>query len=321
MKIAILGGSGFIGTHLCSALNEVKLDFSIYDKVVSKKFDRKCVVGNILDKESLLDFIEYNSVIINLAAEHHDNVFPSSLYYSTNVSGAEHVCDVARSKNVRMIIFTSSVAVYGQVNKCVDETFEPNPSTDYGRSKLQAELIYKKWHLEDPLNRTLVIIRPTVVFGEGNRGNVYNLLNQIILNKFLLIGNGKNFKSLAYVINLVYFILSALNISKGIHIFNYVDKPDYTINQFVNDIYKIIGRNSKFRIRCPFYIGLFFGYIFDFLNLFFKINSPISSRRIKKFCSTSLFSSVKVNHFYCPPYSLYNGLNKTILYEFGEKLK
>ena len=58
-----------------------------------------------------------------------------------------------------------------------------------------AENIYKDWFNEDPSKRTLIIIRPTVIFGEGNRGNVYNLLNQINSKKFAMFGNGKNKKS------------------------------------------------------------------------------------------------------------------------------
>ena len=53
------------------------------------------------------------------------------------------------------------------------------------------KIFYKDWFNEDPSNRTLIIIRPTVIFGEGNRGNVYNLLNQINSKKFAMFGNGK----------------------------------------------------------------------------------------------------------------------------------
>lgn len=321
MKIALIGGSGFIGSHLCSVFQDFKIDFSIYDKLKSKNLNHKCIVGDILDMERLTNFIEDDSIIINLAAEHQDNVRPRNLYYSTNVQGAVNICNVARVKNVRMIIFTSSVAVYGFSNICVDESFDTKPSTDYGISKLQAEFIYKEWQLEDPLNRVLVIIRPTVVFGEGNRGNVYKLFKQIVSKKFIFIGNGRNIKSLAYVGNLVFFILYSLKINKGVHIFNYVDKPDYSIDQLVNEIYYNLGYKKAFILRIPFYIGVFIGYLFDFLNLFFKFNSSINSHRIKKFCSNSLFDSIYVKDHYSPLVSLSTALKKTISYEFPENIE
>ena len=58
--------------------------------------------------------------------------------------------------------------------------------------------------------RSLVIIRPTVIFGEGNRGNVYNLFRQIADRRFLMFGDGENKKSMAYVGNVAEFICHLL---------------------------------------------------------------------------------------------------------------
>ena len=84
---------------------------------------------------------------------------------------------------------------------------------------------------KDPQNRSLVIIRPTAVFGEENRGNVYNLLKQINSKNFIMIGNGKNKKSIAYVRNVADFIIFSTKLNSGIHIYNYIDKPDLTMNE------------------------------------------------------------------------------------------
>ena len=58
--------------------------------------------------------------------------------------------------------------------------------------------IIKDWYLENPNEKSVTIIRPTVIFGERNRGNVYNLMNHISSGKFIMAGNGKNKKSMAY---------------------------------------------------------------------------------------------------------------------------
>ena len=101
-----------------------------------------------------------------------------------NVRGAKNVCDAATKFGIDTIIFTSSVAVYGFTEANTDENGDINYFNDYGRTKFLAEEIYNEWLQEDAKNRTLIIIRPTVVFGEENRGNVYNLLNQISSNKW-----------------------------------------------------------------------------------------------------------------------------------------
>jgi nucleoside-diphosphate-sugar epimerase len=104
---------------------------------------------------------------------------------------------VAEEKGIKTIVFTSSVAIYGFAPLGTDESGEINYFNDYGRTKYEAELVYKAWYEKDPENRKLVIVRPTVVFDEQNRGNVYNLLRQIASGKFMMIGNGENRKSMA----------------------------------------------------------------------------------------------------------------------------
>ena len=81
---------------------------------------------------------------------------------------------------VKNIIFTSSVAVYGLNKKNPNEQRPTDPFNHYGKSKLKAEEVLREWYEKDPENRQVQIIRPTVIFGERNRGNVYNLLKQII---------------------------------------------------------------------------------------------------------------------------------------------
>ena len=87
--------------------------------------------------------------------------------------------DYARKIGASRIVFTSSVAVYGFAPPDTSEAGDISYFNEYGRTKHIAEKVYADWQAEDPLNRCLVIVRPTVIFGPGNRGNVYNLLRQI----------------------------------------------------------------------------------------------------------------------------------------------
>ena len=86
-----------------------------------------------------------------------------------DVEGSKNICNLAREKNVKKIIFASSVAIYGFAKPNTDENGEINYFNDYGRTKFEAEKVYREWYEENPKERTLIIIRPTVIFGKGNR--------------------------------------------------------------------------------------------------------------------------------------------------------
>ena len=230
--INVIGGSGFIGTRLVRRLrSKEQLAVQITDKAPSKEHPDVVTLGDVRSAEQLRTSIANGSVIVNLAAEHRDDVRPLSLYDEVNVGGARNICTVAREKSVQTIIFTSTVAVYGFAPIGTDESGKIAPFNDYGRTKYEAEQVFKAWQADAPTERTLVIVRPTVVFGEQNRGNVYNLLRQIASGKFEMVGNGKNRKSMAYVENVAAFIEYSMSFKPGVHIYNFIDKPDFTMNR------------------------------------------------------------------------------------------
>lgn len=321
-NIIIIGGSGFIGSRLCQRLNNSSNQtFTIVDKVTSSDFSSKCSYADIRSIDELEKCVHFGDAIINLAAEHHDNVFPNSLYREVNVDGAQNVCDLAIRKGINKIIFTSSVAVYGFNSLVANESSPIAPFNEYGRTKWEAELIYKKWQMEDPRNRTLVIIRPTAVFGEKNRGNIFNLLRQVAARKFIMVGNGLNKKSMAYVENVAAFLEFSLEFNHGIHIFNYVDKPDFTMNELIMHVNKQLGLDDQIKIRLPIFVASFIGSCFDFLSLITNKKFSISAIRVKKFCANSVYDSAIKATIFTPPVSLIEGVNKTIRFEFSKGLE
>jgi nucleoside-diphosphate-sugar epimerase len=285
-NIALIGGSGFLGNSLAKKIKPEQ-NF-IYDIRPSIEFLDNWTYLDVTKDDQLIKCLDSNQIIINLAAEHKDNIRPKQKYYDVNVGGAKNICAAASKKNIKTIVFISSVAVYGFSHDYISESQTLNPISDYGRSKALAEAVYKEWQLEDAKNRTLVIIRPTVIFGPKNRGNLYNLIAQINNRKFFMIGNGKNIKSVAYVENVTDFILFALNFRPGVHLYNYVDEPQYTMNSLIELIYKCLNRKPS-TIRIPFLFGILVGYVFDIYSYFVNKSLPISSIRIKKFCSNSKF--------------------------------
>jgi nucleoside-diphosphate-sugar epimerase len=317
--INIVGGSGFIGTRFSTLLKRDGVQFKIVDKAISGAFPNQTVLADVRSVEALQSAMSENAILINLAAEHRDDVEPLSLYDDVNVQGAKNLCLVATEKNVKTIIFTSSVAIYGFAPLGTDESGEIAPFNDYGRTKYEAEQVYKAWQAEDSLTRALVIIRPTVVFGEQNRGNVYNLLRQITSGKFVMIGDGLNRKSMAYVGNVVAFIRHALTFKPGIHTFNYIDKPDFTMNQLVSWVNKLLGRSTEIKFRLPYQLGLLVGSGFDIAAKVMGKKLPISAIRVKKFCSNSVYESAIYATGFTPPFSMLEAVERTIKYEFLEE--
>lgn len=316
--IYVIGGSGFVGTRLISELG--KKNCINIDKNKSPFYNSITVLGNIMTPSEIK--IESNAkTVVLLAAEHRDDVRPKSLYYDVNVEGTKNVLKKMDTIGIKSIIFTSSVAVYGLNKNNPDENFPKDPFNHYGKSKWEAEKVLKDWFEKDPINKSVTIIRPTVIFGERNRGNVYNLLRQISSGTFVKIGKGENKKSMAYVGNVVGFIADRINNkATGFQVYNYVDKPDFNMNELISIVEKKVNINvPKFRI--PEWLGVSMGYVFDFASFLSGKKLVISSVRVKKFCATTQFNAEKVNNVYSPKYTLEEGLSKTLEFEFLDKHK
>lgn len=320
MKIInIIGGSGFIGTRLVHRLcHNKKLSVRITDKTQSIAHSDLVTLADVRSIDQLRACISEASVIVNLAAEHRDDVRPLDLYDDVNVGGAKNICAVAREKGVQTIIFTSSVAIYGFAPIGTDESGKIEPFNDYGRTKYEAEQVFKAWQAEAPNERILVIIRPTVVFGEQNRGNVYNLLRQIASGKFVMVGHGENRKSMAYVENVAAFIEYAIGFKPGVHIYNFIDKPDFTMNSLIASVNAILGKPGKIGFRIPFTFGYMIGKGFDLAAAVTGKRFPISSIRVKKFCANSVYNTAIDETGFIAPVPLDQALAQTVRHEFIE---
>lgn len=314
MKIAITGGCGFIGSRLIEELKNDNHEIVIIDKANSE------TPINILDQEKLNAGVAGCDAIIHLAAAHRDDIFPRSIYYEENGQGTLNVTKAAENNGIKRIIFTSTVAVYALNAGEPDEQSAVAPFNDYGKSKLEAEEHIRAWQNKSPDN-IATIIRPVVVFGENNRGNVYNLISQIARGKFLMIGQGENKKSMAYVGNVAAFIKECLAQEKS-DLYNYADKPDLKTNELIDTIYKKLNR-KKPSLIIPYWFGLLAGFGFDVLAKITGKNFPVSMIRIKKFCADTSVASEKKNQTgFVPKHSLAQGVEQMIDYDFkAQKLK
>jgi GlcNAc-P-P-Und epimerase len=314
--VLTIGGSGFVGSFLLKELSKDKIQN--LDKNPSPFYNNLTTIGDIRNLNEIKISKHINCVVL-LAAEHRDNVSPISLYYDVNVQGTINVLKAMDKAGVKNLIFTSSVAIYGLNKSNPDEQHFEDPFNHYGKSKWQAEQVIKKWYDNDPKEKSVTIIRPTVIFGERNRGNVYNLLKQISSGRFMMIGDGENKKSMAYVGNIVAFIKSRLEINEeGFNTFNYADKPDFSMTELSSLIEKKINIKLS-RTKIPSWLGMLGGYVFDLFSILIKKKFSISSVRIKKFCATTQFNASKAHKTFSAPFTLQEGLNMTLDHEFIDK--
>lgn len=315
-KVLFIGASGFVGTRLIE-IAQADFDVTNFDKQQSHFYPDITVSGDVRNQGQLDQALAGFETVVLLAAEHRDDVSPTSLYYDVNVQGTRNVLNAMDKNNVKNIIFTSSVAVYGLNKVNPDEKHPHDPFNHYGKSKWQAEEVLRDWFNKAPEERSLTIVRPTVIFGERNRGNVYNLLKQIAGGRFAMVGPGTNFKSMAYVGNIVEFIkFKLVNVKAGYNVYNYVDKPDLNMNQLVAEVEKSLTKKIP-SIHLPYPLGMLGGFCFDVLSKVTKKKYAISSVRVKKFCATTQFDATKVHSSgFNAPYSLSQGLDRTLKYEF-----
>lgn len=315
MRITLIGASGFVGTRLIDLL---KVDHQIknIDIQSSHFFQEYTVTGDVRDFNSINGLLTETDLVVLLAAQHRDDVTPTSLYYDTNVEGMKNVLKAMECNGVKRMVFFSSVAIYGLNKDNPDENTPADPFNHYGKSKWQAEQVLQEWY-KTHNDWNIDIIRPTVIFGERNRGNVYNLLHQLSTGRFLKIGNGRNVKSMAYVGNVIAFVKYMIeNVTEGYNIFNYIDKPDFNMNQLTELVCSKLGKKIP-AISFPYWIGMAGGYFFDFISFISRKKLEISSVRVKKYCSTTQYDSTKVhNTGFVPPFTLEQGLTRTLEFEF-----
>ena len=353
MTVTVIGGSGFVGTRLVKRLldaghtvriadkrksaaypdlwtrcdirnapNETaEFSASVTDEIMAPGADE--IARNAMPMRPLLNVLHGSDVVVNLAAEHRDDVTPKSLYDEVNVQGSENVCKACTELGIHKIIFTSSVAVYGFAPVGTDESGKISYFNDYGRTKYLAEGKYREWLSRDARN-TAVIIRPTVIFGEGNRGNVYNLLHQIASGRFPMVGRGTNRKSMNYVENVAAFIEYELahDNEAGEHLYNYCDEPAYDMNHLVLDCYKALGKPKTRLFHFPYWLAYCGGLCFDLLAFLTRKKFVINSIRVKKFTQDTYFVGTNIKQTdFVPPVALEEGLRRTIEYEFVRKVE
>ena len=310
-RILIVGGSGFIGARLAGRLLELGYDVRIFDRSPSALHAQRTTRGDVRDAAAVRAAAVGMDCIVNLAAERRHDIRPASLHFDINVGGAENVVAAAIAANVPRLIFLSTAAVYGTQRPLAEESALLRPESPYGQSKTLAEAAYARW-ADRGERRSLLTLRSVVVFGESHRGNIHMLAEQIRHRRFLLLGSGRNRKSIAYVGNLVEFIAQNIESCERKLVLNYADGPDFSMAELVQRLADLCGVKVP-SWRLPFAAALAAGYAFDMLGWLTRRRFPISALRVRAFCAETRLSVARLQASgFVAPYSLDEGLARMV---------
>ncbi len=321
MRILVTGSSGFIGSHLTTQLAQQGHELTGLDLVEPAEDYgvHRCLQGDVRNIDSARMALEGVDAVIHLAATHFDFGHSPQEYFENNESGMRVLLEGMREANVNALVFTSTIAVYGDRFEYSSEQTPAAPTSPYGESKLAAEKLIRQWQEEQP-DRKAMVLRPCAVFGERNVTNMNNLIKQIDSGFFFLFGDGENIKAIAYVGNLIEAIRLLLDRAKGgFHVYNYSDQPELTVNQIVGIIYNALGKKGS-PLHMPLWLGVAMAKPFDLFTAVTGKNVPVNTARVKKLAIPTLIDSTKIREFGLEqPYSSEEGLRRMVAHHIEKK--
>jgi dihydroflavonol-4-reductase len=245
MKIFITGGTGFIGTHLVERLAETEHQAHCLVRKNSnlaniEKFNASYVIGDINDKQSLLEGMKGCDWVVNLA-----NVYTlwepdRQIYRKINVEGTKNVMEAALDTGIAKVLHVSTNAIYGkpeEVPFTEESTVGSTRFSEYARTKYAGDLI--AWKLYEEENLPLVVIYPGIVLGPGDSKPSGNYINDLIHQRLPATAFNDSVLTYVYVKDVAEVILKALEKQNNIGEKYLVGKhrlPYREYNQLISEI-------------------------------------------------------------------------------------
>lgn len=247
MKVLVTGGSGFVGNAVRAELASRGIEPRLAVRSGAADVPH-VVVGSIDDTTEWGRALEGIDVVIHLAAIAHTwgaGADAASLH-RTNVLGTERLALAAAAAGVPRLIFLSSVKAIGEESGAApfDETTPPRPTTEYGRSKLEAERRLAEVTAATSLE--VAILRPPLVYGPGVKANFRALLRAVDRGIPLPLASIRNARSLIYSRNLASAIVAvAATRGAGCSTWLVSDRSDVSTPALVRAIARALGRPPR----------------------------------------------------------------------------
>ena len=271
MKVVITGASGFVGKNLTPYLNNKGFEVSS------------------LSLRNHWDYPSDANAIIHLAGKAHDtaNTSADEEYFKVNRDLTIQLFNEFQKSNTRDFFYFSSVkAVADTVDGILAEDVTPNAFTPYGKSKLEAEDYLLKQNLPD--GKRLFIIRPCMIHGPGNKGNL-NLLYKVVEKglpwPLAAFENQRSFLSIDNLSYLISEMLAKKHLKSGVY--NFSDDNSLSTNDLVELIANVSGKKAKlWKISNSM--------ISNVAKVGDKIKLPLNSERLKKLTDSYMVSNQKI---------------------------
>ena len=301
-KILISGITGFVGKNL--------------KEYLKGKYNTAGISRNSDTKENVISYHELTSEYLNditafvhLAGKAHDLKKTSNddEYFEVNTELTKTVFDTFLESKCEVFIYMSSVkAAADTVEGVLTEEVEPKPVTAYGKSKLAAEtyILSKKI----PANKRVYILRPCMIHGPDNKGNLnllYGFVSKGIPYPFGKYENKRSFVSVENLCFIIQELIENKNIESGIY--NIADDKSISTNELVSIIAKTIGKKDKI-LKTPKSLVSILAKMGDFIPI------PINSERVQKLTENYEVSNNKIINALQKklPLSTREGIEKTI---------
>jgi nucleoside-diphosphate-sugar epimerase len=242
----IIGGGGYIGYNWAKRLAKLRR----FDRIVLADVRppaQPLAAGCEFVKSDIREPLPLDGLkpewVFNFAAVHREPGHAREEYFDTNIAGAENTCAFAERSGCRNILFTSSIAVYGSLNKPTSESSPVYPYSPYGISKLCAEFIHKGWRTRGT-GRRLLVCRPGVIYGPGDPGNILRMIRAVRKGYFVFPGSKQLRKSYGYIEGLLDSFEFVMARQEDLLTFNYVERETETLGTLVQMVQAHLGKSN-----------------------------------------------------------------------------
>lgn len=285
MKILITGVHGFVGTNLVKALSKEHLIYGLDIISPIKDGVRFTFSWDYLDKPGEIPEVD---AIIHLAGKAHDtkNEAAADVYFKVNTELTKKIYDYFLKSNraKKFIFFSTAKAAADKVEGILTEDVVPSPVGPYGESKIAAEK-YIQEHLID--EKQVYILRPCMIHGPGNKGNL-NLLYGVVKKGIPWpLGAFENRRTFTSIENLNFVIEGLLTKDVPSGIYNMGDDEALSTNELIEEICKSLGKKAHIW-KLPKCLMTGIAKIGGALHL------PLDSERLRKLTENYISSNAKI---------------------------